>query len=383
MAEPKETVYSADPHTTAKHRILEEYLKRWLPILANHSKSIRANGRLLYVDGFAGTGEYSDNVPGSPLVAIRTALQHCQSFSVPVQIKLIERDSDRVTHLRKIVTEYRVAMPPSLIMDDPIEGDCESEILKLIEEHERTRRKLGPALFFLDQFGYSSFSMNLIGRILRNDVCEVFSYLNWNLLHPFMTDDTKWAGFTKAFGGEEWKQVLGLSGQQKEDRFRKLYLNALLTHGGAKYAFPFAMRDYKDRVIYWLFFCSNNLRGLEAMKTAMWTVDPSGGFEFSDKHAEMAGKLFSSYSEDALVADLTARLDGREMTVGEIHEHVLVNTPAHKYKSALQKMEKLGSLEVVNPPQGRRAGTFPKDEMRVRITRAVKQQAVKQQEMLF
>ena len=381
MADPKETVYAADPHTTAKHRILEEYLKRWLPILARQSRLVAgANGRLLYVDGFAGAGEYANNVPGSPLVAIQTALQQCHDFPVPVQIKFIERRPDRVAHLRKIVTDRRAAMgkSPKLIIDDPVEGDCETEILKLIGEHEQAGRKLGPALFFLDQFGYSSFSMDLIGRILRNDVCEVFSYLNWNLLHPFMADQTKWAGITKAFGGEEWKTVLGLGGKQKEDRFREIYMKALQTRAGAQYSYPFAMRDHTDRVIYWLFFSSNSLRGLEEMKKAMWKVDRSGGFEFSDKHATMLGALFT-YDENALARDLVTSLDGQEMTVSEVQEYVLVNTPACTFKSSLQQMEKTGKLRVIDAPSGRRAGSFTDDNMRVRIA----QEAKPQNQMLF
>lgn len=367
MADPKETVYSADPHTKAKHQILEEYLKRWLPILARQSRLVAdANGRLLYVDGFAGAGEYVGNVPGSPLVAIQAALRQCHEFPVPFQIKLIELRPDRVAHLRNIVAERRAALGnhQKLIIDDPIEGDCETEIHKLIADHEQMRRKLGPALFFLDQFGYSSFSMGLIGRILKHDVCEVFSYLNWNLLHPFMTDETKWTGITKAFGGDEWKQVLGLSGKQKEDRFREVYLHALRTRAGARYSYPFAMRDQTDRVIYWLFFCSNNIRGLEEMKEAMWRVDRSGGFEFSDKHASQIGPLFS-YDDDALAHDLISSLNGKEMTVAAVQEYVLLNTPAYSFKTALGKLERGGELRPVNARPGRRACTFTDSDLRV------------------
>jgi three-Cys-motif partner protein len=383
MADPKEAVYPADPHTTAKHHILEEYLKRWLPILAKQSQRVGGtNGRLLYVDGFAGAGEYIGNIPGSPLVAIQTALQQCQNFRVPVQIKLIELRHDRAVHLQKIVAERRSGLGNNqkLIIDDPIEGDCEAEIHKLITEHEQTRRKLGPALFFLDQFGYSSFSMDLIGRILKNDVCEVFSYLNWNLLHPFMTDQTKWVGITKAFGGEEWRKVLGLNGKQKEDLFRDVYVHALRTRAGAKFSYPFAMRDNNNRVIYWLFFCSNNIRGLEEMKKAMWQVDRSGSFEFSDKHATQHGKLFS-YNEQALAAALESSLDGREMTVAEIQEYVLLNTPACNFKSALQNLERRGVLTPIKAPPSRRSCSFTDDTLRVRI--AKKKACIAQQPTLF
>ncbi|MFH1747177.1 MAG: three-Cys-motif partner protein TcmP [Planctomycetota bacterium] len=369
MANPKETVYDAEPHTRAKHQILSEYLKRWLPILARQSQKMkRPDNRLLYVDGFAGAGEYTGNIPGSPLVAIETALIATTDFTVPVQIKLIELARDRVVHLRKLVDTQRSQIPGSgrISIDDPIEGKCEDVINQLIDEHEEQRRCLGPALFFLDQFGYSSFSMELIGRILKHDVCEVFSYLNWNLLHPFMADQTKHDGITKAFGGNEWQSVIDLSGKEKEDRFRDIYLNALQSRAGAKYTYPFAMRDRHDCVIYWLFFCSNNLRGLEEMKRAMWTVDRSGGFEFSDKHAHSFGKLFK-YDDSQLANDLVAAFVGETCTVSQLEEYVLVNTPAYKYKQALRILEGDSRLEPINPPEGRRQGVFKDKGMRVRF----------------
>lgn len=374
MADPKETVYEADPHTRAKHQILQEYLKRWLPILARQSQNMgNGNTRLLYVDGFAGAGEYTDNIPGSPIVAIQTALSYSSTFVVQTQIKFIEIREDRVANLRKLVDQKRpeLARNGKIIVDDPIQGDCEEVVNQVIDEHERRGARLGPALFFLDQFGYSSFSIKLIGRILKHKVCEVFSYLNWNMLSPFMADPSKHAGISMAFGGDEWKDVLTLNGKVKEDRFRETYLKALRERAGAAYSYPFVMRDATDRVIYWLFFCSNNIRGLEEMKKAMWTVDRSGGFEFSDKHATALGKLFQ-YGDGELANDLVAAHDGKELTVSCVREYVLVQTPAYKFKEALAILERTGRLEPIDPPAERRVGTFNDPELRVRFVQKVK-----------
>jgi hypothetical protein len=186
------------------------------------------------------------------------------------------------------------------------------------------------------------------------------------MLNPFMADTTKHAGISKAFGGNEWREVLGLSGKAKEDRFRDIYLAALRNRAGAAYSYPFAMRDPNDRVIYWLFFCSNNIRGLEEMKEAMWKVDRSGGFEFSDKHARSVGTLFA-YGDTELARDLFKALDGQTLAVGEVEEYVLVNTPACNYKRTLGNLERTGRLEAIDPPPGRRQGSFSDQNMRVRF----------------
>jgi len=376
MSDPKPTIYEADPHTRAKHRILRAYLERWLPILDRQAQLVkRGKHRLLYVDGFAGAGEYENCIPGSPLIPIETAMGHSHQFACPIEIRFIEKRADRVNHLARLIKEKKTALVGSanLVIPDPIEGDCEKEVRKLISACDGNGQPLGPAFFFLDQFGYSSFSMDLVNTILRHDICEVFSYLNWNMLHPFMSDATKHVGITRAFGGDEWREVIDLSGQEKENRFRQVYLAALRNRGGAKYAYPFAMRDSNHRVIYWLFFCTNNIRGLEEMKGAMWSVDRSGGFEFSDKFVSDRSSLFK-YGPDDLARDLVTDLAGRTLSVKDIGEYALANTPACKYLEALGVMERDGQVKPVSPPAGRRTGSFGDyPNMLVEVRRAVMQ----------
>ncbi|QYO65097.1 three-Cys-motif partner protein TcmP [Leptolyngbya sp. 7M] len=162
MSDPKPTIYEADPHTRAKHRILKAYLERWLPILDRQAQVVkRAKHRLLYVDGFAGAGEYEDSVPGSPLIPIETAMGHSHQFSCPIEIRLIEKRPDRVNHLKNLIKAKKATLVgnANLVIPDPIEGDCEQEVRNLVTACVRSGQPLGPAFFFLDQFGYSSFSM--------------------------------------------------------------------------------------------------------------------------------------------------------------------------------------------------------------------------------
>ncbi|MYH72240.1 MAG: three-Cys-motif partner protein TcmP, partial [Acidimicrobiia bacterium] len=68
MTAPQETVWSIEPHTAAKHELLKHYLNAWFPILASRER------RIMFLDGFAGPGIYSDGSPGSPVIALRTLL---------------------------------------------------------------------------------------------------------------------------------------------------------------------------------------------------------------------------------------------------------------------------------------------------------------------
>ena len=70
MAVPTDTIWPIEPHTSAKHQILRKYLDAWLPILGTYNK------RIIYIDGFAGPGEYVGGEPGSPIIALEAARSH-------------------------------------------------------------------------------------------------------------------------------------------------------------------------------------------------------------------------------------------------------------------------------------------------------------------
>ncbi|WP_083521274.1 three-Cys-motif partner protein TcmP [Alicyclobacillus kakegawensis] len=59
-----------EPHTQAKHIILRNYLRAWFPIMGF------TNRRVLFIDGHAGPGIYTDGEDGSPVIAIREAVNY-------------------------------------------------------------------------------------------------------------------------------------------------------------------------------------------------------------------------------------------------------------------------------------------------------------------
>ncbi len=63
-------LWEYEPHTQAKHDILTYYLKAWFPVQATRPQ------RLLYIDGFAGPGEYAKGELGSPFLVLDLVLNH-------------------------------------------------------------------------------------------------------------------------------------------------------------------------------------------------------------------------------------------------------------------------------------------------------------------
>ena len=214
MVDTLSTIWKAEPHTLAKHGILKTYLQAWVAILGNSGYGTE----LLFVDGFAGPGEYLEGEPGSPIVAVNSILDHNGKLPKTVRLRFIELDAKRHQHLavRLAQENGRIAASQRVIVDAPILGRCEPEVQKLVAQRKQAQRTLGPALFFLDQFGYSQVPMSLVRTIMAESHCEVFSYLNGQRMNTFLGDQTKWAGVTEAYGDESWKPALKMSGTERQ-----------------------------------------------------------------------------------------------------------------------------------------------------------------------
>ena len=340
MADTLPTIWPAEPHTLAKHGILRTYLKAWAAILSRSRRNTADD--LLFVDGFAGPGEYTGGELGSPLVAIDAIARHEGSFAKPVRMQFIESDHKRWAHLKQKLDGIpsQVGSSDKVNIAPPILGDCNQEIRKLIEQRLIVRRSVGPALFFLDQFGYSQVPIELLKLIMNHDKCEVFSYMNFLRLNQFLSDPNKWSGITAAYGDDSWKAALALSGTERETRLRKTYITAIKHKAGAEYVWAFAMFNKDRQLIHWLIFATNSLKGLEEMKRAMWKADGKGTYRFSDRDVPEQQVFLTGFDDDWLADRLATYLRGRTYSEEQLQAYVLTETPCYKFKTAVKRLRR-------------------------------------------
>ena len=119
---------------------------------------------------------------------------------------------------------------------------------------------------------------------------------------------------------------------------------------------------------YLLFFATNNEQGLRKMKEAMWRVDESGTYSFSDATNPAQTVLFSSEPDRQLLARLiTGKFSGAEVTLGEVESFVVRDTAFREthYKKVLQALEQANRVVVTNAPSNRRRGTYPNADLEV------------------
>ena len=170
--------------------------------------------------------------------------------------------------------------------------------------------------------------------------------------------------FDRLFGTEAWRDAPVGHAEARRRFLHDLYRDQLRREAGIEYVRSFQMRDSGNRTEYFLFFGTHHIKGMEAMKDAMWKADPSGRFQFSDFTDANQPVLFELEPDfDQLAGQIIGQFSGCEVTVEKIEEFVLAETP---FKSSHYKKNVLRKLEFADPPligivrsPRKRRGTYP------------------------
>ncbi len=280
MPDSLPTVWDINPHTEKKHEILRRYLDQWLPILG------QTRGRIVYLDGFAGPGVYSKGEPGSPLIAIDCATRHILAgkFRAELIFYFIEADHARAENLRKVLADR---YPPALLAERRIkysitEARFAEELSGILTSMEQENRQLAPTFAFLDPFGFSGLPMRLIARLLRYDACEVLITFMEGFVNRF-ADQSLAPTMDELFGDDVWRQGLALEEPSAREAFwLNTYQKKLAEIGGAPLVRSFGMVNKFNQTEYFLVYGTKHWKGMQAMKEAMWKVDKTGQYQFSD-----------------------------------------------------------------------------------------------------
>lgn len=357
MAKKLPTIWRLEPHTAAKHAILRRYLHAWLPIMA------RYNGRIIYLDAFAGPGVYSVGEPGSPIIALRAAMDQRAHLAGEIIFLFIEENEERVASLNDAIAALA---PPPQFKIAIRHGDCAETITKLLDYVDAKNAGLAPTFAFLDPFGFSDTPLSLVQRLMSQPRCEVLVTFMFEEINRFLSHEDLPDHFDGLFGTAEWRDALNRPTPEERRRFLKeLYQRQLRSEAAIKYVLAFEMRNQANALDYILFFGTNSIEGLKKMKEAMWKVDPVAGFTFSDATDPDQVVFFAAQPDSADVRRrLVERFRGHDAGVEEIERFLLEETPYREthYKALVLKLmesESPPSLAIVAAKLKRRRGDFP------------------------
>lgn len=357
MSTSSETLWELEPHTGAKHTILRRYLGAWFGIMG------RTNPRIIYLDGFCGPGRYKGGEDGSPVLAIKLAKGHHQKNNLhEVTFVFVEERKDRVDHLRNELSSLPV---PSTFHISVNQNQFDNTLSEILDYLDTKGAKIAPTFAFIDPFGFKGAPFKLVQRLLNNPKTEVFVNIMANSINRFLDhpDPQIKNHIVDLFGTPHVLQILNV-GYHGISQLRELYQAQL--EKCAKYVRYFEMRDEDNRIIYYLFFATNNRLGHIKMKEAFWKVDSSTGYHFSDATNANQLVLFEVDPSKDLAELLSLQFQGRKTTISVIQEFVEDHTPylASHMKKALRQLEEQDRLCVDPLKQGgdkRKKTTFPED----------------------
>ena len=336
-----EKIWPKEPHTEAKHFILGEYLKAWFPMLCS------SNSRIVYIDGFAGPGKYEDGEIGSPLIVLNIVKNHIIPLKCEIIFYFIEENSKRHANLQELVNQIKL---PESQKIGVVKNKFRDEVQEIFDDLDKNGQHLAPCFMLIDPFGYSHTPFTLIKKAMSYKKCEVLITFMYDFINRFILEEDKVEIFDELFGTHEWVNIKKCPDANDRKEFLKnLYLSQLHDEAGVEFVIPFEMINKHNHTVYFLIFATNSIHGLRKMKDAMWKVDETGDFTFSDIRDPHQTVLFQKEPNiSQLKRMIIEKFKGKTITVNELKHFVIVETP---FKESHFKKQILDPLERSEPPE--------------------------------
>jgi three-Cys-motif partner protein len=360
MTNRDKTLWIREDHTAAKHEVLRAYLDAWIPIMGYAALKFESEPRLLLVDGFAGPGRYTGGEPGSPLIMIDAIVNHSafpQLEGVNFLLCFIEHDKARIEHLEHELAQMQV---PNNVHVGVEHGEFEDTFAELVSVE--AGNVLVPTFAFIDPFGYTQAKMSLTGKLLEFPRSEALFFLPLTDICRFLSKADQAPGLDALFGTPRWREAISMDGRARNDFLMDLFEEQLRAQGQVAHVRSFEMRTAKGRDNR-LVFATGHDRGLDAMKNAMWAVDPVEGRRFLAK-TESGQEVLFTPDEDLDTRPLLNQLRaefGHEWFTIEQAQRVTLLSPykaSHLKKRTLKWADQELEVLEVDRSGGQPKGTF-------------------------
>lgn len=278
-------------HSLAKHRILRQYVQKYVEILTSNPRIDRF--QIALVDGFAGGGIYqrsghAEPHLGSPAILIEAiaaaelavrATRQKQIHFLP-SYYFVDMNTANVAALEKTLADHVYPRFPGVV-PHILTGRFEDQLAPIVADIKK-KGKSPRAIFLLDQYGYTAVPLSSLQLIFKElPKAEVFltlavgwiaGYLRSVAEAPQVIRDS--LGLRESATEEEIEEKL-LGGEGSNDKLRvvqKLLHDAFVGESGAKYATPFFIVSRESHRPYWFLHLANSTRANEVVKELHWAM---------------------------------------------------------------------------------------------------------------
>lgn len=362
------TPWEAKPHTVAKVTILKRYLQAWFNIFGR-----RAVGQdIFYLDAFAGPGRYRNHDEGSPIAALRAAMEVRSSSAASwkagtIHCAFVEKDRHLFAHLQRHLAPMAGL---SGIEVHLVQDTFESAVEKLRSSLPSMFDGSSPLMAFIDPFGVKGVPFSVVSDILAAPRAEVLMNLNADGIARILygEDDANPSVILEnVFGNDSWRKAVESDApfERQSLQIARLYKDQLRSLPKVEYVYAFEMRTAQKKigkVGYYLLFASQHHRGLEKMKEAMRMLDQTGDYKFSNAMVGQMPLIRFDRPEDHVDA-LFNHFRGQRVRYAAVRDYALNETPFANPKSMLRILPEPERIRVFSNNPKRRRGTFKEEDI--------------------
>lgn len=318
------------PHSITKHRVIQQYLVRYVEVLTGNLHIPKLP--LTLVDGFAGGGLYRDwrtreERHGSPLLmlnAMRDSANAAQEkrsneFHLDVEYFFIEESKSTFAYLEATLKNSEFA---ALIGDRvKLLNDTFLNQVDAIVDHIHRKSEKRRAIFVLDQFGYADVPFPAIRTILNKlPNAEIILTFATDWLINYLCESDKMQLTLENVGLDLSKEAIR-SAKQLVDWRRAIQFTLhqqIYEKSGARFYTPFFIRSKDAHNDYWLIHLSNHSRARDVMVELHWLENTSFA------HFGRPGLLMLGYNQDHDI-----RVTGQKLLLPEFRFDVVAENATH------------------------------------------------------
>ncbi len=343
-----------------KARIVQKYFYAWCNVIMPTAE--RADGRIAYIDLYAGPGRYKDGAKSTPLMVLEQAIAHPKMRKMLVA-KFNDGDSDHSSSLQSEIDELEgvetLKHKPS-VSCAPVDDEFANQLNEI---------NLIPTFSFVDPFGYKGLSLKIVNGVIKDWGCDCVFFFNYNRINAGISNPVVKEHMDALFGFERAKNLRRKLPEKSPEMREALILEELaqaLKAMGGKFILPFRFKNANGtRTSHSLIFVSKAFKGYHIMKGIMAkesSTEEQGvpSFTYSPADATMPLLLGLQRPLDELEGMLLQDFAGQEISMENIYEQHSVDTPyiEKNYKSALREMENKELISVRSLKGTRRRNTF-------------------------
>lgn len=274
-------------HSIAKHRVLEEYIRKYIETLTVHPGM--EHFRLFVVDGFSGGGEYTlagtkEVVSGSPLRLAKgiemgvdaSNLERRKKFHPDIHLYLVDKNKDAISYLKESFYD-KINDSKNYITPHFICGNFDEQLDFICQDITSRRGKKHRVIFVLDQYGYKEVPVNLIRKIFKElPFSEIIFTFSVDYIIDYLQDDPSFLETVSNSTGIPDGEVKSWLEIKQEEDYRPVIqvglIKNLIKNVGYEFFTPFFIMSRNSNKAYWLIHLSNHPKARDVMVSLHWQI---------------------------------------------------------------------------------------------------------------